>query len=444
MESNRKKTLRDITKMNDAELDEEIYNFLEENESRKLIKKLTLAVLYEASDMLEDESKELISEVFTYDKFSSLENLFKKHSKNPRFSRITPSSLPPSSSYTPSNYGSSSYKPSSASTSNYLPVSGNYSKSYSTGYTPFNKFQSFSEPEPEVKPYSDTATFDDYRPVIWTRNSCYFVTAMHFLWTIIPFRKYIETIDSDHHVFKPIKDVFDRFSASNEKYLDISQGLYLNVFNSFVRRNVGERTVQYGDQETAAHLVQTVIEHLETHNPDLYNSLINHHRICVECKDGSNRNDKTEETIAVQLSSLDGLNPMIEEFNREECRFKDLGLMNATRTEEIVINTEHEYLILEFTSPQYLGNINVIDLHDSRYLIKNIIYHATGSVDKYGNNLGESGHYISYVFDDDGWNPFILDDQKTASGNGKVLYVDDLRYIQANSLVLYRKVTKNK
>jgi len=291
------------------------------------------------------------------------------------------------------------------------------------------------EPVSQEINYKKTTNIDDYKKITWYNNSCYFSTAMWFLWTMIPFREFISkysgsnknTVINDG--FLAIKELFNEFNDPIKPEPVNIESIYKRVFDAFVKRNVYGNEVQFGDQETAAHVIETVLD--QTQDDELLNSIRFIEKTTTKCsnntKEESRREDKliTYPTITIE-NIFDEKN---EEMDIERCR---LGLqepngMKITKLD--LFKDTNEYFILQFQQEQKYSDIKEIEYKGNIFKAKSIV--------SYLGDISKGGHWISYVFGENG-KPFILDD----IGNKRDSYDDDLDEIKINSLVLY-KLAKN-
>lgn len=294
--------------------------------------------------------------------------------------------------------------------------------------------------------YKTTTTIEDYKKIIWYKNSCYFSVGMWFLWTLIPFRQFISNYSGDNDGFLAIKELFDKFNDSttsepvniesigNPKNSNYAKGIYERVFDVFIKNS----KISFGNQESSSKLILEILD--KTNNDELLNQIRLLEKYATECYDKNNKQKeilREVQTITKLTTTINNIfDEQKENFDEPNAirRCKDLNPMDygSTITKLDLLNETNEYFILEFTQEVNYSNVEQIEYNGKIFKIKSIVSY-----------LGEltvsnsySGHYICYVFDDNGLNPFVLDD----IGYKKYKYREDLDSIKINSIVLYKLV----
>ena len=229
---------------------------------------------------------------------------------------------------------------------------------------------------------------------------------MQFLWTIIPFREFIEKYNNSNVLknlptkltnsdtgiynnfnekikviddgFKAIKQLFDLFKNNDEPI--IIKNIYKGVFDAFVKKKRNNNTIiNFGEEQSSGELLNDILKYTNFE----INSIYDIHNIPDE---NYNKYIFIIEFVRVEQYNF---------YNYEDV--KEINHDNKT------------FKIKAFIS--YQGNLS--------------------------NEYGNSGHYVCYVFDDNGENPFMLDDFDSKKEH---VELNKLNKTLINSMVLYKRV----
>ena len=280
------------------------------------------------------------------------------------------------------------------------------------------------EPEPPAQQLHEVSPINDYKTITWYKNSCYFSVAMWFLWTINPFREFINKYSGDNDGFKAIQELFDEFIDNSKSEPINIEGIYPRVFDSFVKRRVANKEVKFGDEESSAHLIGKILE--ETKDQEFLNKIGFIFETTTGCND-KNTNEEIKSDFNITYSTNNIIN--IFNFNYDD----NLDIKRCDNSDGYKItklnlaNDDNKYFILEFTDEMKYSNVNKIIYDNKTFKIKSVVSYL-------GNHKSGGGHYIYYVFDNNGTNPIILDD----IGAKRQVYKGELDEIKINSLVLYK------
>jgi len=280
--------------------------------------------------------------------------------------------------------------------------------------------------------YTKSTTINDYRKITWYKNSCYFSVSMWFLWTLIPFREFISKYSGGNDGFLAIKELFNEFHDKKQEPVNI-ESIYERVVDAFVKRNIGGNEVQFGDQETAAHLIETVLD--ETMNNDLLDAIRFIFKKITKCSNGELDDEPydiqyiTYSTPTIQ-DLFDENTQKIEDMER--CRVLELPTSDGLQITKLdLLKDTNEYFILQFQepTPQKYSDIKEINYQGKIFKPKSIISYL-GTL----TNGSSSGHWVCYVFENNG-KAFVLDDY---AGKRNYINKSELDNIKINSLVLYK------
>jgi hypothetical protein len=290
------------------------------------------------------------------------------------------------------------------------------------------------EDKGEIISYKKTTTINDYKKIIWYKNSCYFSVAMWFLWTLIPFREFISNYSGDNNGFIAIKELFDQFNDNSKSQPINIELIYQRVFLAFVKRNISGREVKFGEQDTSAYLIEKILE--KTENDEFLNKISLTETVITKCEDDKSPN--IENNLLISTSTVD-TNIFIEqkEILKESealkrCKEKDSNDYGSRITKIDLVNDTNQYFILQFTEEKKYTDVQEIKHNGKIFKIKSVVSYL-GETTKLG---GMSGHYCCYVFDDNGENTFVLDDMNST----RDYYMGKLNDILINSIVLYKLV----
>ena len=244
---------------------------------------------------------------------------------------------------------------------------------------------------------------NDYKKIKWYKNSCYFSVSMWLLWTIIPFRKFIFDYEGVHDGFLAIKELFEKFANPEIMEPIIIEDVYLRIFIAFIAPNY--RDVEFGDIESADRLIRIILNSEEIlYNEELLNKIKITNIIDTKCNSELNPRPEIKKTIYPILEGINSVDfkkifePEIVNYDIDRCR--DLGLdpdTNGQKIEQNIITENTEYFILNFVTPTSYSDIKKIKHNGRKYILKSVAIH-------------KGIHYKCLVFDDNGNNPFELDD----------------------------------
>ena len=291
--------------------------------------------------------------------------------------------------------------------------------------------------------YGSNTGIENYKEIMWTANSCYFSVTMWFLWTIIPFREFIcaDKFDNKKEGFNAIKDLFDRFAVENEGSISIGElnfmngdstknnpqagtgGVYQSVVNSFFV-DPGKISIP----KDATELITLIINNTSNAFKQIFQVTETNVSMCINDENTTvfENQPRNELTVIQTPNSLDSL--LIDETikldvsiingeNDNEC--KDTSYIKTTYN----IPDSNKYLLVNFPNLIDSSEIN------QSYEKNNKMYKIKAAIAKSGDV--NAGHYWCYVFDDQGENPFVLDDLntyqkhiKSANNAGKVQLSD--------------------
>ena len=281
--------------------------------------------------------------------------------------------------------------------------------------------------------YKNTTNINDYKKITWHANSCYFSVAMWFLWTVIPFREFIYNYSDKNPGFIAIKNLFNEFN--NESFpepVNITK-IYQEVFEQFVTSNINGRSLRFGEQESSGYLIEKILE--QTKNDDFLNKIRLKETSTTKCKDDKSTKIKIQEMITIPTNNTNIFTLQTEIMEKENaidrCIKKDPTDYGSKIIKYDLFFDTNQYFIIEFSENKIYSDVSEIIYNGKIFKIKSVVSYL-GEVSKKG---GKSGHYVCYVFDDDGLNPFVLDDLA-----GKKEKINDLNAILINSLVLYKLV----
>ena len=296
--------------------------------------------------------------------------------------------------------------------------------------TSLTKLSNIKKYTPSITPsinYKNTTRIEDYKKIKWTRQSCFFSTSMWFLWSIIPFRKFIEVYSGTNKGFNEIKNLFNMFNDKTiEEPLNI-EFQYKNIFNEFIVN------LKFGSQESAFNLVQNILEKTNDLLLDQIKLKITQKITCVDNKyKYENKNTHFYPVLPTTDHNIFNVKEELIE------NFKDCNGDVAHKTDTIeLFNESNEYFIVD-----YINNEDFVQYSDAKEIMyKDKIFKIKALISFQGDiKTGEHGHYSCLIFDDDGSNPFILDDFY-----GLKEYVDfDNSNYKLNSLVLYKLSNQDK
>lgn len=284
----------------------------------------------------------------------------------------------------------------------------------------------------ETTDFNDYTNFDDYKQIIWTDNSCYFSVSMWFLWTIIPFRTYISNYNGEKEGLVEIKKLFEKFESYSEK-VEIKVE-YEKIFNYYLETSENS----FGSQQDASELITKIIYSVD--NIELKKKILPYLNAKIRC-DGSSQYINLTKNQEIFINPNQYFETNSEDVNIDSCK-KDENKTNAKIESNYTLDVLNEYFLVNFfmESEMSFDEIKNKDYNGQNYTIKSIISYI-------GDEEGKYGHYKCYIFndDDDGekMNVFVLDDFKTSNDEGKMPYDADLNQIIINSMVLYKKTSKN-
>ena len=281
--------------------------------------------------------------------------------------------------------------------------------------------------------YRKTTNLDDYKKITWYKNSCYFSVGMWFLWTLIPFREFIYNYSGDNTGFIAIKELFDEFddkSKSKPESVNINS-IYERIFDKFVKRNIGGKIMEFGEQETSSYLIEQILD--QTEDNGLLDKIRFIFKTITKCKNNSKEELKEDKLLTYATTQTNIFNEEIENLNIERCNELDLTDPNGIKITKLdLLSDTNEYFIIQFTERKIYSEISKINYKQKIFIIKAIVSYSGELI----ISDTSSGHYIFYVFDDNGLNPIELDDLKRK----RKYYSDDLDKININSLVLYKLI----
>jgi hypothetical protein len=302
--------------------------------------------------------------------------------------------------------------------------------------------------------YKNTTVINDYKNITWYFNSCYFSVAMWFLWTLIPFRQFIYNYSGDEDGFKAIKELFDEFNDNTKPEPVNIEEIYRRVQQFFTKEEniykrdedgkiirdkngnnivIRRKKPAFGSQQSSAELIENILD--MTKNKDLLNKIRLKFNTTTKCSDGKKEENNSYLYITYSTNDINIFNEETTKLDIERCMDLGLGLgdTNGIKITKLdLVNDDNEYFILQFIEEQKYNNVKEIKYNGKIFKIKSVVSYSGEII----VNKTNSGHYISYVFDDNGLNPFVLDDL-----GEKNIYEGDLNEIKINSLVLYKLST---